>query len=62
MNHRLAQRLRQIEKQVFIGKGAGGYPTGSAVLSDVSAHRHEMPLPNSMPHDQQHRITGLLPF
>ncbi len=25
------------EKQVFIGKGAGSYPTGSAVLSDVSA-------------------------
>jgi homoserine dehydrogenase len=25
------------EKQIFIGKGAGGYPTGSAVLSDISA-------------------------
>lgn len=25
------------EKQVFIGKGAGSYPTGSAVLSDISA-------------------------
>ncbi len=25
------------EKQLFIGKGAGGYPTGSAVLSDISA-------------------------
>ncbi len=25
------------ENQVFIGKGAGSYPTGSAVLSDVSA-------------------------
>ncbi len=25
------------EKQVYIGKGAGGYPTGSAVLSDISA-------------------------
>jgi homoserine dehydrogenase len=25
------------EKQTFIGKGAGSYPTGSAVLSDVSA-------------------------
>ncbi|MBL7877517.1 MAG: hypothetical protein JNL53_17765, partial [Cyclobacteriaceae bacterium] len=23
--------------QVFIGKGAGSYPTGSAVLSDISA-------------------------
>jgi homoserine dehydrogenase len=25
------------EKQTFIGKGAGSYPTGSAVLSDISA-------------------------
>jgi homoserine dehydrogenase len=25
------------EHQFFIGKGAGGYPTGSAVLSDISA-------------------------
>ncbi|MBN2349340.1 MAG: homoserine dehydrogenase [Bacteroidales bacterium] len=25
------------ETQFFIGKGAGGYPTGSAVLSDISA-------------------------
>ncbi len=25
------------ENQYFIGKGAGGYPTGSAVLSDISA-------------------------
>lgn len=25
------------ETQLFIGKGAGGYPTGSAVLSDISA-------------------------
>lgn len=25
------------EKQVFIGKGAGSFPTGSAVLSDISA-------------------------
>src|SRR5690606_2447152 len=24
-------------KQLFVGKGAGSYPTGSAVLSDVSA-------------------------
>jgi homoserine dehydrogenase len=29
------------EKQVFIGKGAGSYPTGSAVLSDVSALTYE---------------------
>jgi homoserine dehydrogenase len=25
------------EKQCFVGKGAGGHPTGSAVLSDISA-------------------------
>ena len=25
------------EKQLFVGKGAGSFPTGSAVLSDVSA-------------------------
>lgn len=28
-------------KQVFTGKGAGGHPTGSAVLSDISANRYE---------------------
>lgn len=28
------------EKQLFVGKGAGGYPTGSAVLSDISALRY----------------------
>jgi len=29
------------DKQVFIGKGAGGHPTGSAVLSDISANRYD---------------------
>lgn len=29
------------EKQTFIGKGAGSYPTGSAVLSDISALTYE---------------------
>lgn len=28
------------DKQLFIGKGAGGYPTGSAVLSDISANSY----------------------
>jgi homoserine dehydrogenase len=28
------------EKQLFVGKGAGSYPTGSAVLSDISALTH----------------------
>ncbi|MCU0448006.1 MAG: homoserine dehydrogenase [Microscillaceae bacterium] len=28
-------------RQVFVGKGAGGHPTGSAVLSDISANRYE---------------------
>lgn len=29
------------ESQLFIGKGAGGYPTGSAVLSDISANSYD---------------------
>jgi homoserine dehydrogenase len=29
------------ETQLFIGKGAGSYPTGSAVLSDISALNHD---------------------
>ncbi|MGB3618152.1 MAG: homoserine dehydrogenase, partial [Catalinimonas sp.] len=29
------------EKQFFMGKGAGGHPTGSAVLSDVSATTYD---------------------
>jgi homoserine dehydrogenase len=28
------------DKQTFVGKGAGGHPTGSAVLSDISACRY----------------------
>ena len=28
------------DKQFFVGKGAGSYPTGSAVLSDISALRY----------------------
>jgi len=29
------------EEQLFVGKGAGGNPTGSAVLSDISALRYD---------------------
>lgn len=29
------------DRQLFIGKGAGGHPTGSAVLSDVSANSYD---------------------
>ncbi|MBC8111418.1 MAG: homoserine dehydrogenase [Verrucomicrobia bacterium] len=29
------------DKQFFMGKGAGGHPTGSAVLSDISASRYD---------------------
>ncbi len=29
------------DKQFFMGKGAGGHPTGSAVLSDISASRYQ---------------------
>ncbi|OFX26697.1 MAG: homoserine dehydrogenase, partial [Bacteroidetes bacterium GWA2_31_9b] len=28
------------DKQFMVGKGAGGYPTGSAVLSDITARSH----------------------
>jgi homoserine dehydrogenase len=28
------------QKQTLLGKGAGGYPTGSAILSDISALRY----------------------
>jgi homoserine dehydrogenase len=28
------------DKQFMFGKGAGGYPTGSAVLSDITARSH----------------------
>ena len=28
------------DKQFFLGKGAGSYPTGSAVLSDIAALNH----------------------
>ncbi|HRE74897.1 MAG TPA: homoserine dehydrogenase [Flavobacteriales bacterium] len=28
------------DKQLFVGKGAGGHPTGSAVLSDISANAY----------------------
>jgi homoserine dehydrogenase len=29
------------DKQIFVGKGAGGHPTGSAVLSDISASTYQ---------------------
>ncbi|MBX7094650.1 MAG: homoserine dehydrogenase [Flavobacteriales bacterium] len=29
------------DKQLFVGKGAGGHPTGSAVLSDISANTYQ---------------------
>ncbi|MFN8436286.1 MAG: homoserine dehydrogenase [Cytophagales bacterium] len=29
------------DKQTFIGKGAGSHPTGSAVISDISANRYD---------------------
>ena len=44
------------EQQLFVGKGAGSYPTGSAVLSDISAltydYRYEYKKLNQ-PHDLQ---------
>ncbi len=29
------------DKQFFMGKGAGGHPTGSAIISDISANRYD---------------------
>lgn len=41
------------EHQFFMGKGAGGYPTGSAVLSDISAltyaYKYEYKKPGKIP-------------
>ncbi|RAW02670.1 homoserine dehydrogenase [Pseudochryseolinea flava] len=43
------------EKQLFIGKGAGSYPTGSAVLSDISALSYDY----SYEYKKLHQETGL---
>lgn len=43
------------ETQLFIGKGAGSYPTGSAVLSDVSALAYEY----AYEYKKHHQDTGL---
>jgi homoserine dehydrogenase len=43
------------EKQLFIGKGAGSYPTGSAVLSDISALSYDY----CYEYKKLHQETGL---
>jgi homoserine dehydrogenase len=43
------------EKQLFIGKGAGSYPTGSAVLSDISALSYDY----SYEYKKLHQESGL---
>lgn len=43
------------EKQLFIGKGAGSYPTGSAVLSDISALSYDY----AYEYKKLHQETGL---
>jgi len=56
-------------KQVFVGKGAGGYPTGSAVLSDISALRYgyqyeyrKMNMPKRIHYTQDELITIYLRY
>ncbi|MDX1904963.1 MAG: homoserine dehydrogenase [Thermonemataceae bacterium] len=41
------------DKQIFIGKGAGGHPTGSAVLSDISACRYDYRYEYRKAHQQE---------
>jgi homoserine dehydrogenase len=43
------------DKQFFFGKGAGGHPTGSAVLSDITALRYGY----RYEYKKHHRQTGL---
>lgn len=44
------------DKQLFVGKGAGSYPTGSAVLSDISAltydYRYEYKKTHQLPKNE----------
>ncbi len=42
------------EKQLFVGKGAGGYPTGSAVLSDISALTYDYQYEYKKFHQENH--------
>ncbi len=44
------------EKQLFVGKGAGSYPTGSAVLSDISALTYDY-MYEYKRHHREHDIT-----
>ena len=43
------------EKQLFVGKGAGSYPTGSAVLSDISALTYDY----QYEYKKLHQLTNL---
>ncbi len=40
-NNGVIVRAAFSDEQIFIGKGAGGHPTGSAVLSDISANSYD---------------------
>jgi homoserine dehydrogenase len=42
------------EKQLFVGKGAGSYPTGSAVLSDISALTYDYQYEYKKLHQDNH--------
>lgn len=52
------------DKQFFLGKGAGAYPTGSAVLSDIAALSHnyryeykKVTQPGQLPFSNDHDLT-----
>ena len=49
------------DKQTFIGKGAGGHPTGSAVLSDISALRYDYKYEYRKTEKNKKKKTQLLP-
>ena len=44
------------EKQLFVGKGAGSYPTGSAVLSDISALTYDY----TYEYKRHHRVSDIV--
>lgn len=46
------------DKQLFIGKGAGGNPTGSAVLSDISAGSYEYKYEYKKTSQRQYKFTN----
>ena len=54
----VAIESRLADKQFFYGKGAGGYPTASAVLSDLSALRYDYRYEYKKLHQQSPGLTN----